>query len=254
MSEYYEIDKPFSRENWNKLIGDLNELFQNPPGDCEAVDTIDEVEENHIWTKQDVEEVREKIEEMCPGRNWDWDGFPRLEKPWNKKIIDEIEDQMVWCDCGIERINLAMTYPELASINGECGIPVPRVGDLVQDVIDGMQVDVSGYSGRFWKYTIVGMNNAFSEEWWRENRTQTIENGEINCEGQIVYDGHPNRRIPTAMYTYFSKHPSYPCDHLVNSIRLTSAQNQVDYKISHDYRTSVDLYILNDFATPEECV
>jgi hypothetical protein len=255
LSEYYEIDKPFSRENWNKLIRDLNDMFENPPSGCEAVEAIEEVEEGHIWTRQDVEEVRGKMEEMCPQANWDWDGFDRLEKPWNKKIIDEIEEQMLWCECDTERINLAWATPELASINGDCGVSQPVQGALVSETIDGMQVGPSGYIGRFWRYTTVQMFGDFApEEWWRENQTHIISQGIINCEGKVVYGSNStNNRLPVAIYTYFSKLPQYDCEHPINVTRLDNAQAQVDAKIAGNYRNSADLEIHVHSAIPEEC-
>jgi hypothetical protein len=232
----------------------LNDLFQNPPGECEEIEPLEEVEEGHIWTRQDVEEVREKMEVMCPDVDWDQDGFDRLEKPWNKKIIDEIEDQMLWCDCGTQRINLAWAYPELASINGDCGVSQPVQGDLVSETIDGMEVGPSGYTGRFWRYTMVEMFGDFApEEWWRENQTQILAQGSINCEGEIVYEPNPPYRLPVAIYTYFSKYPEYACSHPLNVLLLNSAQQQVDQRIENNYRTSADLYIFNFSGIPQEC-
>lgn len=99
MGKYYDIDKPFSITNWNDLVSDVNDILQNPPGSgvgCEPVDPIDEVEDPHIWAVEDVEEVREKLQETCAGLT-----FTEELEIWRPEIIDEIEDQMenAWCDC-----------------------------------------------------------------------------------------------------------------------------------------------------------
>lgn len=87
----YKRDTPEDlHEAWNAVIRKVNDERENPPEDtdCEALDPIDEVEEDHIWTKQDVEEVRDAIDEMCEF-SWTED----LEY-WKDEIITEIEEAL----------------------------------------------------------------------------------------------------------------------------------------------------------------
>lgn len=102
MSDYYDLDKPYSIENWNTLIQDVNEILQNPPEgsvDCPPIEPIEEVEDPHIWAIKDVEEVRDKLEETCPHIS-----FEEELEIWKPGIIDEIEKQMedAWCDCVVD--------------------------------------------------------------------------------------------------------------------------------------------------------
>jgi len=103
MSKYYEIDKPFSIENWNSLVRDVNNILENPPGDgpgCDPIEPLKEVEDPHIWTVEDIEEMREKLLLTCDNLS-----FSEKLEIWKSKIIDEIEKQMedAWCDCEVEK-------------------------------------------------------------------------------------------------------------------------------------------------------
>lgn len=87
----YKRDTPEDlHEAWNAVIRKVNDERENPPEDtdCEALSSIEEVEVDHIWTKQDVEEVRDAIDEMCEF-SWEED----LEY-WKDEIITEIEDAL----------------------------------------------------------------------------------------------------------------------------------------------------------------
>jgi len=75
---------------WNAVIRKVNEERENPPEDtnCDELEPIDEVEEDHIWTKQDVEELREAIDEMC---EFAW--IEELEF-WHDAILTEIDEAL----------------------------------------------------------------------------------------------------------------------------------------------------------------
>lgn len=77
-------------EAWNAVVRRVNDERANPPEDtdCDPLDAIDEVEEDHIWTKQDIEDLRSAVDEMCPF-SWTED----LEY-WKDSIISEIEDSL----------------------------------------------------------------------------------------------------------------------------------------------------------------
>ncbi len=154
MSEYYEIEKPFSRENWNKLIQDINDMIEDPPGDCPPLEPLEEAEENHIWTKKDVEDVRDKLEEMCPNNEFEED----LDKPWNTAIIDELEDNMKFCDCGIDEYSLDTKYIEI----GTCyqnRIMCENMRYNLATLIDGMFVGKRNWKWYGWQTLVIHHSN-----------------------------------------------------------------------------------------------
>jgi hypothetical protein len=102
LSDYYELDKPFSISDWNTLIGDVNDILQAPPAgasNCPPVDPIPEVTDPHLWSVEDVIEMRDKLQETCPDIS-----FSEELVLWRAPIIDEIEEEMekAWCDCETE--------------------------------------------------------------------------------------------------------------------------------------------------------
>lgn len=83
---------------WNEIIEKVNDLCVDPPDGCDPLDTLEEVPEEHIWTKEDVTEVHDKLKEMCEERT-----FTDLlgDQLWTSTIIDEIVDALTsgWCGC-----------------------------------------------------------------------------------------------------------------------------------------------------------
>lgn len=98
MSKYYQPDKPFSIDNWNTLIKDINAILTHPPPGtgCQPLEPLQEVTAPHLWRMDDVKEVRDKLKETCPEI-----AFEAELVLWRQKIIDEIEEEMgkAWCDC-----------------------------------------------------------------------------------------------------------------------------------------------------------
>jgi len=88
----------WTRKDWNKIIQRINDLAQNPPGGCEPVDVLPEVEKNHIWTRTDVTDVQDKLIEICKDNT---DTFTAELRLWTQDIIDEINEAIDrgWCDC-----------------------------------------------------------------------------------------------------------------------------------------------------------
>lgn len=85
--------------NWNEqIIIPINELATNPPGDCVPVDELPEAEENHLWTKQDIQDVHDKLKEICGDNEFDDLETPQLA---TVILIQQIEDAIEngWCDC-----------------------------------------------------------------------------------------------------------------------------------------------------------
>lgn len=96
---------PYTREEWNDIIRRVNNKAENPePEDsshedgtpCDPLDPIEEVGPNHIWAVSDVEEVQDKLKEMCPEVQ-----FTDPLILWTQNLIDEIEEAIdqAWCDC-----------------------------------------------------------------------------------------------------------------------------------------------------------
>ncbi len=145
MSDYYDVDKPFSRENWNTLIRDINEDLENPPSGCPSIEPLEEVDENHIWTKKDIEDVRDKLTEMCPTNE-----FNEELEIWKTAIIDEIEEKIgVWCGCEPDEIILADETPQFCGTCCDYYNPIPYT--TLESVLDGLQVGPPGILGRTYR-------------------------------------------------------------------------------------------------------
>ena len=189
---YYDLSKPYSISDWNNLIRDVNDKLENPPPsgeDCEPIDPIEEVTDPHIWSVEDVEEVRDKLIETCPDIS-----FSEPLEIWKPEIIDEIETALeeVWCDCCDEEflhdedgteIQL-LSYSALVYSSSVC-LNRPWIPPIfLAPIIDGMQLGKSGINSRIWKL-------------WREPVENhpamitrvLIRSGPISCEGQIQYGG-----------------------------------------------------------------
>jgi hypothetical protein len=95
----YAPGQLFTRNDWNSLLGQVNDKLENPPSgtDCQPIDPIPDVELEHIWAKSDIEEVRDKMIETCPDI-----AFSESLILWRADFLDEIEAQLekMWCDCG----------------------------------------------------------------------------------------------------------------------------------------------------------
>ena len=87
---------PWKRQDWNDIIDAVNALAQNPDSGCTAVDPLEEVGPDHIWTIGDVQAVRDKLTEIC-----DENTFPEELKLWKQSVIDEINTAINngWCNC-----------------------------------------------------------------------------------------------------------------------------------------------------------
>lgn len=99
---------PFSRKMWNEeIIQPINNLCENPPSGCDPIDPLDEAEKDHIWTKKDVQEVHDKLVELCPENEFDVLETPQLDY---KTLIEEILEAIArgWCNCEPEEIELGL--------------------------------------------------------------------------------------------------------------------------------------------------
>ena len=86
----------FTLDQWNEIIRQINDLAENPPNGCESVDTLEEVEAPHKWSKDDIQQVQDKLTEICKDNN-----FSDIPDLWKQDTIDEINDAISqgWCDC-----------------------------------------------------------------------------------------------------------------------------------------------------------
>jgi len=88
----------WTREDWNQLIRDVNDVLQHPPADtdCSAIEEIDEVDAGHVWAKSDIREVQDKLKQTCTDISFD-----DIPDKWLQSIIDDINDAKgkAWCHC-----------------------------------------------------------------------------------------------------------------------------------------------------------
>lgn len=90
--------------NWNgEIIQPINELATNPPEGCDPLTELPEAEENHLWMKQNIVDVRDKLKEICEDND-----FTGLEVPQliTIELIQEIKDAIAngWCaECADEQ-------------------------------------------------------------------------------------------------------------------------------------------------------
>jgi len=96
-------NEPFRRvgaNSWKELLDQVNLKLQDPPAGCDAIDEIGVPEECHRWSKGDIQEVHDKLNQM-PGDCFTFQSIPDL---WKKSIIDDVEGQLEnsWCDCDDE--------------------------------------------------------------------------------------------------------------------------------------------------------
>ena len=69
------------------IIRQINDLAENPPDGCESVDTLEEVEAPHKWSKDDIQQVQDKLTEICKDNS-----FSDIPDLWKQDTIDEIND------------------------------------------------------------------------------------------------------------------------------------------------------------------
>lgn len=110
-------DDLFTFNDYIVLLTAINDLAENPVGNCSDVEIIELPTKPHIYTKSDIEDIREKLEEFCfypPERGTEWEDFwtelKDIKDPgqlWTADVLNEIEDAIDegWCDCCVECAN-----------------------------------------------------------------------------------------------------------------------------------------------------
>lgn len=126
----YKREGGDAHEAWNAMISRVNDDRANPPEDtdCEPLDPIDSVDPDHVWTIQDVEDVRSAIDEMCP---FTW--TEELEY-WHDDIISELEEALdrEWGGWGDEE---ECCEPDEEECVADCSNGVPYGGNPVTTYI-----------------------------------------------------------------------------------------------------------------------
>jgi len=88
-----ESTTPYDRDGesnaWNKLIRDINELA----AECD-LDPLEEVEECHRWSKEDITKAQDKLKEIC-----DDNTFSEVKDTWKVDIVQELEDAIEAGSC-----------------------------------------------------------------------------------------------------------------------------------------------------------
>lgn len=85
--------------DWNEqIIQEVNNLAENPPSGCDPVTPLEEAEEDHLFMKQDVIDVQDKLKEICSDNNFTELNTPQLII---NDIIQELKDAIIngWCGC-----------------------------------------------------------------------------------------------------------------------------------------------------------
>ncbi len=176
MSKYYEDGKPFRKDDWNKLIKDLNKLYSFDSEDCPAIELIEEVDD-HVWTLKDVKDIRDTLHEECEANFANPEDYYDLKKPWHHDIIDEIARSLQRCNCGITVIDEANLSHRMVCPG--CGYAdFDQLGPTVGSVYGGMQVGVEGIKLRTWQYgekDVEGGDHDFA----------VYASGPVSCEGTV---------------------------------------------------------------------
>lgn len=100
----YHLNGGSPLEAWNALIEDVNDLVD----ECPNVEELELKEAPHLWAKEDIEEVQDKLIELCPDNE-----FEEIPDLWRKDKIDElieaIENGTCCCEGEVITFDLSPT-------------------------------------------------------------------------------------------------------------------------------------------------
>jgi hypothetical protein len=85
--------EPYRRvgsNSWEELLTQVNDVLENPDGGCDPLEPIETPEDPHLWAKEDIQEVHNRLNEM-PGDCFEFAEIPDL---WKLSIIEDIEGQL----------------------------------------------------------------------------------------------------------------------------------------------------------------
>jgi len=82
----------WKRTDWNDIIDRINGLADEG---CVIAEPLEEVDEGHIWTVQDITDVRDKLTAICSNSP----SFSVETVKWTQAIIDELNQAIDDCQC-----------------------------------------------------------------------------------------------------------------------------------------------------------
>lgn len=120
---------PFSREKWNEIIQQINDLA----AECD-VDPLEEVDECHKWSSQDIIDAQDKLREICEDNE-----FSPVEPcdKWLKDIVQELCDAIDAGACCDKCEDLYANGPLCIDESGGEGAPP----DCLTDEHEGTAAD-----------------------------------------------------------------------------------------------------------------
>jgi len=103
---YYD-DGPFTLDQWNDLLTDINDLCTDPDSGCEPLEPIELVTDPHVWSVDDITVARDKLVDICGENTFDTE----LDL-WSEGMIDELETAIErgWCGCSNPRYDIKIYY------------------------------------------------------------------------------------------------------------------------------------------------
>lgn len=89
-------NEPYSRQEWNDLVAQINDLAQNPDNGCDPTGTLNVVDECHRLAKDDITAAQNILMQIC-----DENSFSDVSDFWKVSDIQELEDAAGngWCNC-----------------------------------------------------------------------------------------------------------------------------------------------------------
>lgn len=79
-----------TREAWNSLIQQYNDLVEAIPEDCNPPEPLELVDPAHIWRKSDVTEFQDRLRQLC-ACNDQLLTFADVPRLWQTRTIQDIE-------------------------------------------------------------------------------------------------------------------------------------------------------------------
>jgi molecular chaperone GrpE (heat shock protein) len=95
-----DTEKPYGSKEWNEeIIQKVNNLCENPDEGCDPLETLEEIEDYHLWKKSDVLDVQNKLIKICPENEFE---DLKENQLWsNPELIEPLEEAIEngWCSC-----------------------------------------------------------------------------------------------------------------------------------------------------------
>jgi hypothetical protein len=207
----------FKRDDWNALIDKVNALITS--NGLSAVPLV-EVAKGHVWKKDDVQLVRNKLTEICTNHP----AFSVTLNKWSQKLIAELSAAISACQCS----SLLTCYEVTQTICGYYHEDGSLVGTQTyyyaatsQAVVDAIIAANSwtqpyaygpGYNG--WYSTVVSTCAV---------ATRTHARTVYTYSGSGVYTGGPKVGQPYYTYEVWVYSLTSHLSTLTNPVRLQSA-------------------------------